>query len=359
VGIQPAGSPHLARLGGRSRATGSDAAAEARRYCAGVLRGLGCAVSEQEFEYSQFPGRWATPAAGVFIPAIATAVVALRAHVAWWPAAGVAMVAAAVAAGAFVARRGVLDLPWARARGTNLEATRRGVDGSAPAVWLVAHVDSKWQPVSMLLRVAGVIVVGVSIVGLVAALVASSATIADFLAALWIGAIPLMLSVVGDRNHGSLDNASGVATVLDAVAMIPAELAIGVLVSDAEELALAGAAAWARGREPGIALNCDSVDDDGSLVIMFTGRLPRAVVSSLEGAAAASGEPIRTLRLIPGILTDSVALAKSGWQTVTLSRGTIRTLGRIHTSRDSLATMDGRGISGAARVLARAVMELA
>jgi hypothetical protein len=210
----------------------------------------------------------------------------------------------------------------------------------------------------MLLRVAGVIVVAVSIVGLVVALATSSRSIVDFLAALWIGAIPLMLSVVGDRNHGSLDNASGVATVLDAVAMLPAELPIGVLVSDAEELALAGAAAWARGREPGIALNCDSVDDEGALVLMFTGRPPRALVSSLERAASASGEPIRTLRLIPGILTDSVALAKAGWRTVTLSRGTLRTLGRIHTSRDSLATMDGRGISGAARVLARAVMEL-
>ena len=100
------------------------------------------------------------------------------------------------------------------------------------------------------------------------------------------------------------------------------------------------------------------MDDEGPLVIMFTGRPPRRLVSSLERAASASGEPIRTLRLLPGILTDSVALAKAGWQTVTLSRGTIRTLGRIHTSRDSLATMDGRGISGAARVLARAVMEL-
>lgn len=358
MGVQRAGAPHLARLGGRARPTGSDAATDARRYCAGVLRALGCVVSEQEFEYSQFPGRWATPAAGFLIPAMATAVVALRGHVDWWPAAGAALALALIAVGLFVGRRGVLDLPWARARGTNLEASRLGADGRAPTIWLVAHVDSKWQPVSMLLRVAGVIVVAVSIVGLVVALATSSRSIVDFLAALWIGAIPLMLSVVGDRNHGSLDNASGVATVLDAVAMLPAELPIGVLVSDAEELALAGAAAWARGREPGIALNCDSVDDEGALVLMFTGRPPRALVSSLERAASASGEPIRTLRLIPGILTDSVALAKAGWRTVTLSRGTLRTLGRIHTSRDSLATMDGRGISGAARVLARAVMEL-
>jgi hypothetical protein len=100
------------------------------------------------------------------------------------------------------------------------------------------------------------------------------------------------------------------------------------------------------------------VDDDGSLVVMSTGAIPRQLVSSLERAASDLGEPLRTLRLLPGILTDSVALARAGWNTVTLSRGTLRTLGRIHTSRDSLATMDGRGIAGAARVLARVVMEM-
>lgn len=350
----PRHAPHLARLGGRSRPTGSAAAAEARRYCAHVLQGHGFTVNEHEFEYSQFPGRWATPAAGIFIPVLATLVAALRFRVSWWPVAAILAVAMIAALAAYVSRRGVLDFPLARATGTNLEATR----GQTPAVWLVAHVDSKWQPVSMLARVAGVIVVAASLLGLGVALAVRPALIADFLAALWIGAIPLMLSVVGDRNHGTLDNASGVAAVLDAVALLPETASVGVLITDAEELALAGAAAWARGRAPGVALNCDSVDDDGDLVVMYTGLLPPMLASSLERAAEERGERIRTIRLIPGILTDSVALAKDGWQTVTLSRGTIRTLGRIHTSRDSLATMDGRGIAGAAHVLARAVMEL-
>lgn len=361
------GAPHLARLGGRSRPTGSAAAADARRYCATVLTAQGFTVHEQEFEYSQFPGRWATPSAGIVIPLAATTVVLLRFRVEWWPAA--AVTAGLLVAGfvLFVARGGVLGLPIARAKGTNLEATRgeregdepsRMEGGDKPAVWLVAHIDSKWQPVSMLVRVAGVIVVGVSLVGLIAGLALSSELIADALAALWIGAIPLIFSVVGDRNHGTLDNASGVATVLEAVALMPQTMSVGVLITDAEELALAGGTAWARGRSPGVALNCDSVDDDGELVVMYTGTVPTKVVASLERAASDCAERIRTVRLIPGILTDSVALTRAGWQTVTLSRGTVRTLGRIHTSRDSLATMDGRGIDGAARVLARAVMEL-
>lgn len=315
-------------------------------------------MSEHEFDYSQFPGRWATPSAGLVIPLMATTVVILRFRVDWWPFAAGATTAVLIGLALFIARRGVLDFPFARATGVNLEATR-GPGRDEPVVWLIAHIDSKWQPVSMLARVAGVIVVAASLVGLVVGLVFSPEMVADCLAALWIGAMPLMFSVVGDRNHGTLDNASGVVTVLDAIAALPATTSVGVLITDAEELALAGATAWARGRAPGIALNCDSVDDDGDLVVMFSRVAPRALVSSLGRAASKSGERIRTIRLIPGILTDSVALANAGWQTVTLSRGTVRTLGRIHTSRDSLATMDGRGIDGAARVLARAVMELA
>ena len=47
---------------------------------------------------------------------------------------------------------GVLDLPWLRAAGENLIA-RRG--DAPPRVWLVAHVDSKSQPLPTQLRMAG------------------------------------------------------------------------------------------------------------------------------------------------------------------------------------------------------------
>ena len=119
-----------------------------------------------------------------------------------------------------------------------------------------------------------------------------------------------------------------------------------------------GAARWlarARGPKtiaPSVALNCDSVDDEGPLVAMYsrvaTRRADRAPGGGRRGASRR--EPPRVLRLIPGILTDSVALADAGWETVTLSRGTIRTLQRIHTSRDTLSSMRGdrhcRGRSG-------------
>jgi len=335
---------------------GSREIADARGYCANVLREQGFAVSEHPFEFSAFAGRWAATVAGLLIPILATLVAVAGHSRAAWVGIAAVVLALVLLLGRWSSAKGVLGAPVLRQGGINLEAVR----GAEPRVWLVAHLDSKWQPVPMLARVAGVLTLGVGLLALTVVLFAAPRAVPWCLGLVWLGAMPLILSVVGARNHGTLDNASGVATVLDAAARVDRSHALGVLITDAEELALAGAGAWAsEGRvSPRVAINCDTIDDDGSLVLMYSGSPPSDLVSALERAAAAAGENIRTLYLIPGILTDSIALAANGWETLTLSRGTLRTLGRIHTSRDTLATMSGKGLDGAARVLARAVMEL-
>jgi hypothetical protein len=349
-------SAHLGRLGAASRATGSREIADARRYCAAVLGDLGFAVSEHQFEYSAFAGRWAASVAGLLVPILATLIVVAGHARGGWVGIGAVVFALVLLLGRWASGRGVLNAPVLRRRGVNLEAVR----GAVPRVWLIAHLDSKWQPVPMIARVAGVLTLGASLAGLVVVIFAAPNAAPWLLGLVWLGATPLILSLVGARNHGTLDNASGVAAILDAAARADPSRPLGVLITDAEELALAGARAWAsEGRvPPGVAINCDTVDDDGSLVLMFTGPRPNRLVSALERAASSAGEGIRTLHLIPGILTDSVALASAGWETLTLSRGTLRTLRRIHTSRDTLETMSGKGIDGTATVLARAVMEL-
>jgi hypothetical protein len=354
----PAASPHLARLGAISRPAGSAAAVEARRYCDSVLRDLGFTTTERAFEYSAFAGAYATPLAGLLIVPFAGAL-AFAPRSPMTALIGLLVLIVANVIARWVARQGVLDLPFARRRGVNLEAVRGGED---PRVWLVAHIDSKWQPVAMLTRVAGVIATTIALVGLMLVAVVRASVPPSMTWMLFglacLGAVPLMLSYVGHLNHGAVDNASGVAAILEATALIPTTARVGVLVTDAEELALAGARAWTRARAPAIALNCDSVDDTGSLVVMYSRPRPARLVSLLTTAASATGERVRVIRLIPGILTDHVALADAGWETVTLSRGDLRTLGRIHTSRDSLASIRGTGIASAARVLARTATEL-
>ena len=354
-------APHLAQLGACARPAGSAAADAARRYCATVLREAGFTTSEQPFEYSQFGGRWAAPVAGLVIPLAASGLVlGARDGASARSLILAAIVAAILVAGLlrYVGGRGVLEAPLLRARGVNLQAVRgRG----EPRVWLIAHIDSKWQPVSMLMRVAGVVIAAIGVAGVIVCTVAAKlgAEALVFAGVTWLGGIPLMVSVVGSENHGTLDNASGVAAVLTAAEKVPRHIAVGIMITDAEELALAGARAWARAGAPAIGLNCDSVDDNGRLALMYTGREPTRAIAAVRRAAVQSNEPVRVMRLPPGILTDSVALAQAGWHTVTLSRGDLRTLHRIHTRADSLAGMRGTGIPVAADVLARAASELA
>ncbi len=349
------GSPYLARLAASPRPTGGAAIAASRAYCGTELRRLGFVVREERFVYSAFAGRFGAPAFGALLPILATLAVVTRrqgADSATWLMIAVVTLAIVIAV---VLARGVLDAPVMRRSGVNIEATR----GPSPArVWLVAHLDSKSQPVPMLVRVSGVVVMSVGLIAVALAVAAKSGADVPALVVAWIGGVPLMLSVVGNRSPGALDNASGVAVVLEAVASLSPALPIGVLISDAEELSLAGSRAWARSRPPGVALNCDSVDDAGPLVAMFTRRRPSRLLAALAEASAAWGETLDTRRLVPGILTDSVALADAHWETLTLSRGSLRTLLRIHTSRDSLSSMRGVGIAGAARVLARTASKL-
>ncbi len=350
---------HLARIGAAGRPAGSATADEARRYCAAILNESGFLVLEQVFEYSKVTGAWAPPAAGLAAGIIATALAASgvpRSEPHWIALALGALLVVGIGF-AQLGRRGVLGFPLMRRRGVNLQATR---DGDDPKVWLVAHLDSKWQPVSMIARVAGVVLAALGLVTLlVVGALSPTAPLWIPLVVTWLGAMPLVLSVVGDRNAGALDNASGVAAVLGAAERMSRDANVGIVITDAEELALAGARAWALCRKPAIAINCDSIDDDGQLVVMFTRSRPRLLVSHLSDAASAAGTRVRVSRLIPGILTDSVALADAGWETVTLSRGNLRTLQRIHTSRDTLSELRGTGIAMAAQILARVATELA
>jgi hypothetical protein len=361
---QGAGTEHLAAIARSPRAAGSDGERAARHYAASVLRDLGYDVSTERFDYSALPGRYGTPVGSALALVTVLASTWLATVRGAAGAAGVVLAAGLTVLALFARRMlgdGVLTLPWLRTSAENLIA-RRGPD--EPRVWLVAHLDSKSQPVPSVARVVGIVLLAVGV------LIAAAASLLTLAGAAprtlwWLGAalaaggaIPAMLSVVGNDSTGAVDNASGVAAVLTAASMLPRELAVAVLLPSAEELGLAGARAWVRSRATlrGTALNCDGVDDDGELTIMYTGQLPTTLVNALQHAA---GRAPRVRRMPLGLLTDSVAFADGGWQTVTVSRGSLATLRRVHTRRDSLGALRGDGIPEVATVLARAAEALA
>lgn len=349
---------HLEALAATPRPAGGGDEARARAYCGDVLTSAGLAVAEEPFSYSELPGRAATPVLG----ALSGALFAATGHVAWRGEAGLALglliggASIVGAAGWWLGRFGVLSLPWMRARSSNLVATRGN-----PSLWLVAHLDSKSQPVPILVRALGVMGL---LAGIIAALVIAIVQLAGHdVRWLWpwitgfgvLSSLPVAASVVQARSPGALDDASGASTVLLVAQSLPPQLALGVVLTSAEELGLAGARAWVGGRGAGHAINVDGVDDAGDLRLTWTKRRPSALIEQLAARAADAGVRVHAGRLLPGALLDTVALADAGWQAVTVSRGTLRTVARIHTSRDSLEHLDGEGVALTASIIRAAI----
>lgn len=332
-----------------------------REICRARLAAAGFDVAEQPFEYSTFPGRWATPIGGVIGCLTVVSAAALGVHGRPGPALTLIAIAALVLviAGRTIARR-VTTLPVARASSVNLVATR-----GMPRVWLVAHLDSKSQPVAMLARVAGIVLTAATLVTLGAlALTAMGGEVVP--ARAWhllavIGAVaslPVMASVVTARSPGALDNGSGIVTVLLAAEALPRGMSVGVLLTSAEELGMAGARAFTETRRPAMAINVDGVDDRGSTICMYHGRAARVRVG-VARAARAIGMRVREQPTIPGLLTDGVALGEAGWSAVTLSRGGLATLWRIHRAADTADRLSGVGMHEVARLVASAAREIA
>ena len=358
---------HLRHLARQPRPTCSAEAADARSYCSHVLSALGYRVTARPFEYSAAVGRYGTPVAGAasLMLVVAAASLSLGGH----PGAALAALAIGFVGialgGRWLASRGVLTLPTIRQRGVNIEAVSGDGD---PELWLVAHADSKSQPVPLLVRAAGIVLLALATLGAFALAIAG--VVGSHSAHAWplvivaavLGAIPVLGSVVGRASHGAVDNASGVATILCVAELFGpnTDLPMGVLITDAEELGLAGARAWCAETKYGAApvLNCDGVDDVGQLTVMWTRPRARRLEDAFRRAAGRAGHTLRFTRLIPGVLVDAVAFSDAGWEAVTLSRGSLATLSRIHTRQDDLEHLTGRGIVDATLLLGSVVDQL-
>lgn len=356
---------HLERIAAAPRPAGSSAEASARSYCAHALRELGFRVREEPFEFSAAPGRLGTPLCGL----ASMALLAAAGHLGWRgeARAGLALLIAGgtviLGSAWWLARSGVLRLPWWRERATNLVATR-GKAGEEPPVWLVAHLDSKSQPLPIAVRALGIM--ASLAIWVIALLVGALQGAGAPLEGLWpvltvagvVAGIPVAASVVRSRSPGALDNASGVAAVLLAAELLPTDHQIGVLLTSGEELGLAGARAWVGTRPAATAINIDGVDDDGKLRVIHPRRRPEELVNAMIRSAKELRVAVTSGPLPPGLLVDGVALADGGWRVVTLSKGSWRTVARIHTPRDNLTALHGTGVAEVAGLVRHAVGEL-
>lgn len=339
--------------------------------CAGMLKSAGLAAREVPFEFSQWPGRFGIPLiAGWLLLAVLTIYVVARFTQDSVNAAGLGnfTMLAGLVFGHKRRQSATKKMAAYRTTSSNLEAARGN-----PRVWLVAHLDSKSQSIPMLVRIVShVALIALLFIAIAAGFVTNFGWIESPHFGLLAGvaffvALPSLLCFVGNKSPGALDNATGVAAVLLAARLVSPQKSFGVLITSGEELDLAGARAWAPPSADGgfallpskpMMINCDTVDDAGTFRCMYVSR-PHKLGMAAEKAAKKLGLGLRMGKVIPGIITDSMAFEAAGLPSVTLSRGTLQTLARLHTSGDSPDRLTGSGAAAAALMLAQMVEELA
>ena len=233
--------------------------------------------------------------------------------------------------------------------GINLIAERAVRPPSRPAVWLVAHYDSKGQPVSMLVRLIGLLSL---IAGLVWLPLAGGET--WFVIPLAMGVSILLQNRVTDRSPGAVDNATALVAVFMTLDQLSRGAAVGVVFPDAEEFGLVGARALAAERAAlfgGAAIiNLDGLDDVGSVIAFLhrPGKVGDAVSRALHAMRA---------RWLP-VVVDGIALARVAGECVTILKGNAQTMAIVHLPADGVARvrLDGAALvaAGLARVLREA-----
>ncbi len=226
------------------------------------------------------------------------------------------------------------------------------------ATWLVAHYDSKGQPLSMAARLGAAALVAVGVLELLGlalrgAMGSLHAGVPDAClgAAGGIGLLLLAVNRVTDRSAGAVDNGSGVVAALATVDALPPEAGVGVIFPDAEEYGLVGARALVRERAHLFAdtavVNLDGLDDRGPTFVLVHRGGP--VTDRVAGALGA-----RRARWLP-VVVDGVILARAAREAVTIMRGDWNTARTVHTSRDTAARLTLAGVRDVARGLAESL----
>ena len=215
-----------------------------------------------------------------------------------------------------------------------------------PPVWLVAHYDSKGQPVSMLVRLLGFAALVVGLAWLPFGQIAAVMPLA-------LGIAILFQNRVTDKSPGAVDNASALVAVFMTLDQLPRGAAVGVVFPDAEEYGLVGAQALAAERAALFAeaalINLDGLDDVGR---------PTAFVhrAGPTGTALAEALEARRWRWLP-VIVDGIALRRVSRECVTIMKGTWRTMRIIHRPDDTVARVRLDGAATVAAGLARVLRE--
>ena len=234
--------------------------------------------------------------------------------------------------------RALLGVPK-RVAGLNLIARQ---PSTRPAIWLVAHYDSKGQPISMAVRLVGFF-------GLLLGLFTLFVALLPALAILAVAIVIVSQNRVTDNSSGAVDNATALVAIFMTIDQVSSGARVGVIFPDAEEFGLVGARSLAADRSSLFAdaalINLDSLDDTGrsTAFVHRRGRIGAAVAAALKA---------RQWRWLP-VIVDGIALSAVCRECVTILKGNWRTMRIIHRPADSIARVRLDGAASVAAGLAR------
>jgi hypothetical protein len=273
-----------------------------------------------------------------------------------------------VGLGALFARAAIDAMPFGREEGTNLFATS---PDRAPRYIIMAHRDTKSQPVPLAFRGPAIVLAVVVWLALFIAALMHTARPLPGTVALLLGAIGAVSGVVlifcwvDNHSPGALDNGSGVVAALGIAARERAAGDVGFLITDAEELGLAGARAAAADL-PAVfgVINLDGLDDHGTFYVLErfgtlrkTGLAPHLAVALLQEAESL-GIPADRRDLPFGIHVDHIPIVRAGVPALTVMRGSTSSLRRVHRPGDDLDHLRGDGVRAAIDLVCGALERL-
>ena len=353
----------------RPRMFGSTGAARATRTIRSRLKSLGYEVREEPFPFNPLPGRFGITAVGaLYTVTVFFATILLYSN---HPFGAIALLILllALAAGLGLFATPLIDrLRWGERQGVNLYAV---VPRRRPRFVVMAHRDTKSQPVPLAFRGPAVAVAVIVWLVLLISATAHAAKPLPRVMVLLLGILGVLAGIVlifcwtDNRSPGALDNASGVVAALGIAACERENGDVGFLITDAEELGLAGARAAARRLPPLIGvINLDGLDDEGTFYVLERfglwrkkGIAPHLAAALLEEAAK-RGEAADRRDLPLGIPVDHIPIAKAGIPALTLMRGTFNSLRRVHLPADDLEHLRGDGVERAIGLVSGALRRL-
>ncbi len=369
-GQSPFDAGAVIRALARPRMTGGPGADAVEADLRARFEALGFQVRDLPFHFSMTAGRFTvTKLASVYTLGVFVAMLLLLSEL---PAGALATLIIALllifAGIGYMRRNGIEDLPWGRSEARNLWIQR---EDARPRYVFMAHRDSKSQFLPLSFRGPTILI---GILAFLALIVFAFLSLAQYvgsglvLVAGLVGFICGLLLVVSwasDFSPGALDNASGLATLLGIAAREKDAGDVAFLITDAEELGLVGARAIAP-RMPAVfgVINVDGIDDEGTFIVAERFGWPRPaglaphLAAAILGAAAALGLNAQRRDVPFGIMLDHMPIVQAGTPALSVLRGTLGSLHRIHRPADSPEHLNGAGVMQCIELLCGALERL-